>query len=130
MAVIGLGSIGIEMAQALSRLGVEVAAFGRRDALAGISDPVVAQTARKVLSKEFFICTGHEVALSGTKNGVRVQAGPVDIEVDRVLVAIGRKPNLGDLGLETLGVTLDQRGLPPFRPQHPSDRRSAGVHRR
>ena len=115
MAVIGLGAIGIEMAQALSRLGVEVAAFDSSDALAGISDPVVAETARKALSEEFAIHTGHEVELSSTtNNAVRVQAGTVDIEVDRVLVAIGRKPNLGDLGLETLGVTLDERGMPPF----------------
>lgn len=114
MAVIGLGAIGIEMAQALSRLGVEVVAFDSSDTLAGISDPVVAKTARKALGEELAIHTGHEVELSGTTNGVRVQAGPVDIEVDRVLVAIGRKPNLGDLGLETLGVTLDERGMPPF----------------
>lgn len=115
MAVIGLGAIGIEMAQALSRLGVEVAAFDSSDALAGISDPVVAETARKALSEEFAIHTGHEVELSSTtNNAVRVQAGTVDIEVDRVLVAIGGKPNLGDLGLEALGVTLDERGMPPF----------------
>ncbi|PKO35134.1 MAG: dihydrolipoyl dehydrogenase [Betaproteobacteria bacterium HGW-Betaproteobacteria-7] len=114
MAVIGLGAIGIEMAQALSRLGVEVVAFDSSDTLAGISDPVVAEMARKALSEEFAIHSGHEVELSGATNGVRVQAGPVDIEVDRVLVAIGRKPNLGDLGLETLGVTLDDRGMPPF----------------
>ncbi len=117
MAVIGLGAIGIEMAQALARLGVAVHAFDSSDALAGISDPVVAESARKALGEEFAIHTGHEVALSGTTNGVRVQAGPVDIEVDRVLTVIGRKPNLGDLGLESLealGVTLDQHGLPPF----------------
>ncbi|MDP3123370.1 MAG: FAD-dependent oxidoreductase, partial [Thiobacillus sp.] len=82
--------------------------------LAGISDPAVAEIARQILIEEFAIHTGHEVELSATASGVRVQAGPVDIEVDRVLVAIGRKPNLGDLGLETLGVTLDKRGLPPF----------------
>lgn len=114
MAVIGLGAIGIEMAQALSRLGVEVHAFNSSDGLAGISDPVVAEIARKALSEEFAIHTGHEVELSATTNGVRVQAGPVDIEFDRVLAAIGRKPNLDDLALETLGVTLDERGMPPF----------------
>lgn len=114
MAVIGLGAIGIEMAQALARLGVAVHAFDSSNALAGISDPVVAETARKALSEEFAIHTGHDVELSSTSNGVRVRAGPVDIEVDRVLAAIGRKPNLGDLGLESLGVTLDQRGIPPF----------------
>ena len=114
MAVIGLGAIGIEMAQALARLGVAVHAFGRSNALAGISDPVVAETARQALSDEFAIHTGHDVELSSTSNGVRVRAGPVEIEVDRVLAAIGRKPNLADLGLESLGVTLDQRGMPPF----------------
>ena len=114
MAVVGLGAIGIEMAQALSRLGVEVHAFNSSETLAGISDPVVAESARQSLHEEFAIHTGHEVVLSRTTSGVRVQAGPVDIEVDRVLAAIGRKPNLGDLGLESLGVTLDKRGLPPF----------------
>jgi dihydrolipoamide dehydrogenase len=114
MAVIGLGVIGVEMAQALSRLGVDVHAFDSRDALAGMSDPAVADAARKALSREFAIHAGHAVELSGTGSGVRVQAGPVDIEVERVLVGIGRKPNLVDLGLETLGVTLDERGLPPF----------------
>ena len=117
MAVVGLGAIGIEMAQALARLGLAVHAFDSSDALAGISDPVVAEVARKALSEELAIHAGHEVALSATTNGVRVQAGPVDIEVDRVLVAIGRKPNLGDLGLESLeslGVTLDPHGMPPF----------------
>lgn len=114
MAVIGLGAIGIEMAQALARLGVAVDAFDSSNALAGISDPVVAETARKALSEEFAIHTGHDVELSSASNGVRVRAGPVDIEVDRVLAAIGRQPNLGDLGLESLGVTLDRRGMPPF----------------
>lgn len=114
MAVVGLGAIGVEVAQALSRLGVQVHAFDSGDDLAGISDPVVAKAARQSLNEEFAIYTGHEVELSATTNGVRVQAGPVDIEVERVLVAIGRKPNLGDLGLEALGVTLNKRGLPPF----------------
>lgn len=114
MAVIGLGAIGVEMAQALARLGVEVFAFGKSDRVGGVSDPVVAETSRKALSEEFALHTGHEVQLSATTSGVRVQAGPVGIEVDRVLVAIGRKPNLEDLGLEALDVTLDKRGLPPF----------------
>lgn len=114
MAVIGLGAIGIEMAQALSRLGVEVHAFDSSDALAGVSDPVVADTARQAFGKEFAIHSGHGVELSNTACGIRVQAGPVDMEVGRVLVAIGRKPNLDELGLDALGVTLDGRGLPPF----------------
>lgn len=114
MAVIGLGAIGVEMAQALARLGVEVHAFGINDQIAGVSDPVVATTLRKSLDEEFEIHTGHEVELSNTTKGVRIQAGSVDIEVDQVLAAIGRKPNLENLGLDTLGVSLNSRGMPPF----------------
>lgn len=114
IAVIGLGAIGIEMAQALARLDVDVHAFGKNDRLAGISDPLVNAALRDSLSEEFAIHTGHEGNLSRTPSGVRVRAGSVDLEVDRALVAIGRKPNLEGLGLETLGITLDERGLPPF----------------
>ncbi|WP_417584333.1 dihydrolipoyl dehydrogenase [Nitrincola sp.] len=114
MAVIGLGAIGVEMAQAFARLGIEVHAFGISDQIAGVSDPVVAATLRKSLEQEFSIHTGHEVELSSTTEGVRIQAGSVDLEVDQVLAAIGRKPNLETLGLDTLGVTLNARGMPPF----------------
>lgn len=114
IAVIGLGAIGVEMAQALARLDVDVHAFGKSDRLAGISDPLVNAALRDSLSEEFAIHTGHEVHLSRTPSGVRVRAGSVDVEVDRALVAIGRKPNLEGLGLETLGIALDQRGMPPF----------------
>jgi dihydrolipoamide dehydrogenase len=114
MAVIGLGAIGVEIAQALARLGVEVHAFGKSERIAGVSDPAVAKAVRKALENEFSIHTGHEVELSATANGARVHAGPVDIEVDSVLVAVGRKPNLDGIGMETLGIRLDERGQPAF----------------
>lgn len=114
IAVIGLGAIGVEMAQALSRLGVEVHAFGKNDTIAGVTDPVVAKTVRNTLAQEFSIYTGHEVELAETANGVRVLAGPTDLKVDKVLVAIGRKPNLDDLGLNKLGVKLNNKGIPEF----------------
>ena len=44
----GLGAIGVEMAQALSRLGIEVFAFNGSNKLAGITDPVVSATAGHV----------------------------------------------------------------------------------
>jgi dihydrolipoamide dehydrogenase len=114
MAVVGLGAVGVEMAQALSRLGVKVYAFGKSDRIAGVSDPAIAQELRNALSEECAIHTGHEVALSEAGKAVRVQAGPIDIIVDRVLVAIGRKPNLDYMGLDALGIGLDQHGLPDF----------------
>lgn len=114
MAVIGLGAIGVEIAQALGRLGIEVHAFGMNDQIAGVSDPEIAAKVRESLEKDIAIHTGHEVNLSSTAAGVRIQAGPVDMEVEQVLAAVGRKPNLANLGLESLGIVLDQKGMPPF----------------
>ena len=112
MAVIGLGAVGVEMAQALSRLGVEVHAFSKSDRLAGLTDPAVSTCLRDTLSEEMTLHTGHEVDLSPAPDGVRVQAGSIDLKVEKVLVAIGRKPNLDELGLAKLGIELDERGLP------------------
>ncbi|HEU0153002.1 MAG TPA: dihydrolipoyl dehydrogenase [Arenimonas sp.] len=116
IGVVGLGAIGIEMAQALARLGCEVTAFGRGERLAGLSDPEVNATLRKLLASEFALHTGADVALSAHGSGLRLQAGDTVADVDAVLVAIGRRPNLDDIGLEALGVKLDARGLPPFDP--------------
>lgn len=117
MAVIGLGPIGIEMALALSRLGVEVTAFGKSDRLAGLTDPAVYRALQASLDREFTIHTGADAELSASREGVCVRAGGTEVEVDRVLVAIGRKPNLDGLGLESLGIELNEDGMPPFDPE-------------
>ena len=116
IAVIGLGAIGVEMAQAMARLGIKVSAFSSSDRLAGLHDEKVNATLRALLDQEFAIHTGHEVELEAAGDGVRVRAGKTSVEVDAVLAAIGRRPNLDDVGLETLGVNLDEKGLPPFEP--------------
>jgi dihydrolipoamide dehydrogenase len=46
----------------------------------------------------------------------RVRAGETEATVDAVLAALGRRPNLAGLGLETLGIALDPRGMPPVDP--------------
>lgn len=58
IGVIGMGPIGIEMAQALSRLGIKISAFGSRNTIAGISDPDINATAIDLLRQEFSICLG------------------------------------------------------------------------
>jgi len=57
------------------------------------------------------------VELATEVDRVRVKAGKVDVVVDKVLAALGRRPNLENLGLENLGVDLDDQGLPPFDPR-------------
>jgi len=116
MAVVGLGAIGIEIAQALSRLGVEVTGFGANPRLAGLSDEAVDLALRELLDKEFAFHTSASAELSPAADGIEVRSGAVRVVADQVIAAIGRRPNVAGLGLETLGVELDARGMPPVNP--------------
>lgn len=116
IAVVGLGAIGVEIAQALSRLGVQVWGFDAAERLAGVADPKVEAVLREALGGEFRIRTGVAVELAEAAGGIEVKAGDERVVVDKVLAAAGRRPNLAGLGLETLGVKLDERGMPPVDP--------------
>lgn len=114
MAVIGLGGLGSEIAQALARLGIEVTGFDAAEHIAGLSDARVNSQAVSLLRKEFSLQLGHaaEPVIQGER--IRVSAGDESVVVDKVLVALGRRPNVDRMGLENLGVELDERGVPPF----------------
>jgi dihydrolipoamide dehydrogenase len=114
MAVIGLGTIGLEMGQALARMGVEVTGIDQLDHIAGLQDPEVRQVAVDILGKEFPLWLGQAADIQEEDGRLRVTAGEQSVLVDRVLAAMGRRPNVEGLGLETLGVPLDERGLPAF----------------
>ena len=116
MAVVGLGAVGVEMAQALSRLGVEVHGFTTGDKLAGLGDGAVHEALAEALQEELAIHLGSPVELSALPGGVEVTNGDARAVVDRVLVAVGRTPNIEGLGLESLGVEFDERGLPQVDP--------------
>ncbi|SDZ08310.1 dihydrolipoyl dehydrogenase [Nitrosomonas sp. Nm58] len=116
MAVVGMGPIGVEMAQALSRLGIKVAAFSGSQTVAGLTDPQVIAVATDLLGREFPLHLGEKAELSAVSDGVQVHAGSTEVVVDSVLAALGRRPNIDNLGLETLGIPLDQRGMPPVNP--------------
>jgi dihydrolipoamide dehydrogenase len=116
IAVVGLGAIGVEIAQALSRLGVDVTGFDGLQSIAGVSDPAVNRVAIELLAREFPIHLGSNVELSEIGGGVRVRAGDVEVTVDKVIAAIGRRPNIDEIGLESLGIELDERGLPAVNP--------------
>ena len=116
IAVIGLGVIGIEIAQALARLGLDITGFGTDAHLAGISDPTVNDRFAALLHQEMTFHTRAEARVSATAGGLHVSAPDQEIEVDAVLAAMGRRPNIDGLGLDKLGVELDQQGLPPVDP--------------
>jgi dihydrolipoamide dehydrogenase len=114
MAVIGLGTIGLELGQSLSRLGVKVTGFDQMNSIAGITDPEVAQAAIELIGKEFPLHLGQAAEIVDAGDQLRVSAGEHSVLVDRVLCSIGRVPNIDRLGLENLGVPLNERGLPAF----------------
>lgn len=114
MAIIGLGPVGVEMAQALARLGISVTAFVTRKATAGLGDPEVLNTLWALLEKEFNIHIGERPRLAAHADGIEVISGERRIVVDQVLVASGRVADVEGLGLETLGVPLNENGLPPM----------------
>jgi len=116
VAVIGLGTIGLELGQSLHRLGVEVTGFDQLTSIGGTQDPEVTAGAIDLLGKEFPIHLGQAAEIAEEGARLRVTAGENSVLVDRVLCSIGRVPNVERLGLENLGVDLDARGLPAYDP--------------
>ncbi|MDO8208359.1 MAG: dihydrolipoyl dehydrogenase [Gallionella sp.] len=114
MAIIGMGGLGSEIAQSLARLGIEVTGFDAADYIAGLSDPHVNKLAVALLRAEFTLQLGlaAEPVIEGER--IRVRAGGESVLVDKVLVALGRRPNVDQMGIENLGVELDEHGVPPF----------------
>ena len=116
LAVIGMGVIGVELGQAMARLGVEVVGAARSGRLAGLSDPAVTESAIEAFSREFDIWRGHPAEITAAGSQFTVTAGPHRKTVEAALVSVGRTPNVDDLGLERLGVSLDDRGVPEYNP--------------
>ena len=118
MAVLGLGVIGLELGQALARLGVEVTGVDMLERVGGLADDTVNETAVQAMRQEFPLWLGEKAELAEGMDGrVRVSAGDKSVEVEQVLVAAGRKPNVDGLGLDTLGLELDGRGVPTYDPE-------------
>ncbi len=130
VAVVGAGVIGLELAQALHRLGVRVRLYGRSDHVGPISDPALQAVAREVFAQELPMTLGVR-QFDPVREGdtVRVRATRADGSVDEerfdwLLAATGRTPNVDGLGLEATSLPLDPAGVPV------SDRRTTqvGVH--
>jgi dihydrolipoamide dehydrogenase len=118
-AVIGPGVIGLELGQALHRLGVRTTVFGRGGRVGIVTDPELKAICRKVLSSEFDLqyCAdlqslkrvGEQVEIEFLDN----EKKPRKESYAKVLVATGRTPNL-DINLENSGLELGERGVPKF----------------
>ncbi len=119
VAVFGPGVIGLELGQALHRLGVRVKVFGRGGGIGPLADPELIAEARRVFGAEFYLDTdAHaDVALDGNRVAVRFRAldGATRTEhFDYLLAATGRTPNVAKLGLDRTSVERNASGVPVF----------------
>jgi len=118
MIVIGGGVIGLELGSVWSRLGAEVTVVEYLGAIGGGMDSELAKNFHKVLKKQ-----GFNFKLNTKVNGAKVVDGVVKVDVeaakggsaetleaDVVLLSIGRRPFTEGLGLENVGVEVDNRG--------------------
>jgi dihydrolipoamide dehydrogenase len=109
IAVIGLGVIGSEIGQALARLGVKVIGIEKSSKICGISDPAINKVAVEELSKDFEqLWLGTSAELAKTADGIQINTdNGKSATVDMVLSAIGRSPNIENLGLEVSGLSIN-----------------------
>lgn len=120
VAVFGPGVIGLELGQALSRLGVEVSMFGLGGQVGPLTDPEVMASARDAFASEFYLNADVDVkVMRRVENGVFIKFvdhdGTVrDKVVDYVIAATGRTPNVAGLALENTTLPLDAKGVPLF----------------
>ena len=116
MIVIGGGAIGLELGSVWARLGTKVTVVEFLPRIAAMFDEDITQALQKLLQKQglkFHLGTGVESA-EKTKTGIKLTAAKGDksleLEAEKVLVAVGRKPNTNGLGATEAGVELDKRG--------------------
>ena len=109
LLVLGGGSIGCELAQAFARLGSQVTIIEAAGTLVPQEDPAASTALTASM-----IADGVDVVLDVTAQSIGEQALTLadgrHLEFDRVLVAVGRVPRTGSIGLENAGVTVDHRG--------------------
>lgn len=122
VAVFGPGVIGLELGQALSRLGVRVRVFGMGGSVGPLSDPDIRDHAARVFNQEFSLLPDARVTdmhREGNEAVIAFKADDGEVVTERfdyVLAATGRRPNIDNLALENTALALDARGVPVFDP--------------
>ncbi len=119
VAVFGPGVIGLELGQALHRLGVRVKIFGRGGGVGPLADPAILAQARKLFGAELYLDTNAHAEVS--RDGDQVVVVYKDREgcdrserFDYLLAATGRTPNVRNLGLEHTSLELNAHAIPLF----------------
>lgn len=116
LVVIGAGYIGLELGLVWHRLGAKVTVLEFLDRILPGIDAEIATEAHRLFSRqgvEFHLGRRVTAARRQGENCVVECEGAAPIECDRVMLAVGRVPNTAGLGLETVGLKLDEKGRIP-----------------
>jgi dihydrolipoamide dehydrogenase len=114
--IIGAGAIGVEFATIWSSYGVPVTIVEMLPRLVPLEDEEIsAELAKAFAKRKINFLVGNRVeALEATETGVSLRAfgenGPVTLQAEQALVAIGFRPNSRELGLEQQGVKISEKG--------------------
>jgi dihydrolipoamide dehydrogenase len=117
LGIIGAGVIGLELGSVWSRLGSQVVVLEALDEFLPAADSQIAVEAERILRKQGLdIRLGTRVTGTGSNNrevtvNFESKDGKQQLSVDRLIVAVGRRPNTSGLGAEKVGLKLDERGF-------------------
>ena len=115
--ILGAGPIGIELGQALRRLGSDVTIALRSDRILQKEDPALAGEMKKILQRDGVHFLDNSTVLGFKRENSEIIAryarngSEQELAVDAVVVATGRKPNIEDLLLENAGVAYGKEGI-------------------
>jgi dihydrolipoamide dehydrogenase len=117
LLVIGGGYIGLELGIMYAKLGANVTVVERMDQVLPGFDPEIAQVIARQL-KKLNVNVVLNASAKGWEDGplcgkvhIEQNGRIMDLDADKILVTVGRKPNTEGFGLETIGVALDERGF-------------------
>jgi pyruvate/2-oxoglutarate dehydrogenase complex dihydrolipoamide dehydrogenase (E3) component len=125
MIVLGGGAIGVELAQAFARFGVDVTVVEAMDRLIPLEEPEASSLVAEALAEDgIAVHTGTKataVRHDGDDFTLVVDDG-TPLRAERLLVAVGRRTNLRDLGVDTIGLDPAARALTPDDQMRVADR--------
>ncbi len=119
LLIVGGSYIGLEFAQMYRRFGAQVTVIEMQDRLIAREDQDVSEAVREILEREGVTvrlkaeCLGFEQGPSGVRMNIDCEIDATPIDGSHVLLAVGRTPNTGDLGLENAGIEVNDRGFIP-----------------
>ena len=114
LLVLGAGPVGVEMAQAIRRMGAEVALVeGERRVLSREPEPLGAALGEVLANEGIELCLGQRALRARVERGEYVLEfdDQPPLRGDRLLVATGRRPRMNGIGLEAVGVQPGRRGI-------------------